>query len=383
MQCEISREILLKPLQLVAGAVDNKQTMAILSNLLLVVDDNKLALTGTDCEIEMHATIALTAASTNGSSTVPARKLVDICKTLPAGSNLKFKQEDNKIILKSGRSKFSLLSLPADDFPNLDSSEQIHSFKIAAKTLLDLLDRTKISIAQQDVRHFLNGMLFEVQSDLIRTVSTDGHRLSSTDAQISTNATTNYKIIVPRKGILELIRLLAEQSDNKEIEVVIKHNHLQIISADFSFTSKLIDGEFPDYERVIPRQGDKLAIINKNKLRESLNLACVLSTEKLKRVDLSFSNNGVQITAEGNQYPEGTLTINSNNTVQEESEEQLNIQYQGSDVAISFNAAYVLDILSVIKGDNVIFTMNQPESAVLIQDNKDLSASYVVMPITI
>jgi len=388
MQYEISREILLKPLQLVAGAVDNKQTLAILANLLLEIKNNKLSLTGTDCEIEMHAKVPLEEDTNivDGEVTVPARKLLDICKILPAGSQLKFKQDEDKILLKSGKSKFTLATMPSDEFPNLEHSSGIHSFMVSPKILLELIDGVKISVAQQDVRQYLNGMLLEVRSNLIRTVSTDGHRLSSCEVSIDTGIEKSdisnlensdafaedlkslvHQVIVPRKGILELTRLLAEQ--HEDITVTIESNHLKIASSDFSFTSKLIDGSFPDYERAIPRDGNKVAIIDKTMLREALSRASVLSTEKVRKVSLAFDSNVLKISA-----------INSS---QEQVEEEIEVVYQDEPYEINLNAVYLIDVAGVIKGKNIIVKASSPENAILIQEEQHANSNYVIMPITI
>jgi len=369
MQYEISREILLKPLQLVTGAVDNRQVMAILANLLLEVKNGKLALTGTDCEIEMHAKVALEEETTiiDGAITVPARKLLDVCKILPAGSNLKFKQDGDKVLLKAGKSKFTLTTLPADEFPNLEQSNSIHSFNVSPKILLDLIEGAKISVAQQDVRQYLNGMLFEVQANLIRTVSTDGHRLSMCDAHLATSTDVTHKIILPRKGVLELTRLLSEQQE--DVTFTIESNHLKVTSNDFTFTSKLIDGDFPDYERVIPHDCNKVAIIDKVILREALSRASVLSSEKVRKINLTFDAN--------------TLKISAKNTAQDQVEEEITVIYQDESYEISLNAVYVLDILGVIKGKNVAIKISSPEKAVLLQDADDVNSNYIVMPITI
>jgi len=368
MQCNVSREILLKPLQLVAGAVDSKQTLAILGNLLLQIENNKLNLTGTDTEIEMHTSVQLEAGSEDGSITVPARKLVDICKILPAGAQINLKQDDAKIMLTAGRSKFTLLTLPADDFPNITPSEYIHSFTVSAKTLLDLIERTKISMAQQDVRQYINGMLFEITPTSINAVSTDALRLSVCTAELETGINESYKVIVPRKGILELIRLLAEQQD--EVKINLEKNHIRIESGDFIFTSKLIDGEFPDYEKVLPQENNKKATINKNELREALNRANVLADDK-KSILLSFNKNGA-------------LKIQSSNRLhQEQSEEEINITYQEDDLELGFNSNFLLETLNVIKGDEVLFLMLDNDTAILIQDPANNEAKYVVMPLTL
>ena len=248
MKLTINREALLKPLQLVAGVVERRQTLPVLSNVLLVVEGDQLSLTGTDLEVELVGRVKLEQSAESGEITVPARKLMDICKSLPEDCDIELKVDDQKVILRSGRSRFTLSTLPANDFPNIEEEAGSFTFSIAQSRLRRLIDRTGFAMAQQDVRYYLNGMLLEVNNHMLRSVATDGHRLAmcSVDADISQD--NKHQVIVPRKGILELARLLTE--GDEAVNITVGGNHIRANTGDFTFTSKLVDGKFPDYERV-------------------------------------------------------------------------------------------------------------------------------------
>lgn len=255
MHFTIQRESLLKPLQLVAGVVERRQTLPVLSNVLIVINGQYLSLTGTDLEVELVAHVPLADPSmSEGEITVPAKKLMDICKSLPSESFINIKLDDNKLILKSGRSRFSLSTLPATDFPNVEEIQDPLNFYLPQGLLRRLIEQTSFAMAQQDVRYYLNGMLLEVQANRLRAVTTDGHRLAlcslTTEIKDSLNA---HQVIVPRKGILELVRLLNDQTS--EVKIILGQHHVRATVGDFTFTSKLVDGKFPDYERVVPQIG--------------------------------------------------------------------------------------------------------------------------------
>ncbi|MEG6654067.1 DNA polymerase III subunit beta, partial [Pseudomonas aeruginosa] len=245
MHFTIQREALLKPLQLVAGVVERRQTLPVLSNVLLVVEGQQLSLTGTDLEVELVGRVVLEDAAEPGEITVPARKLMDICKSLPNDVLIDIRVEEQKLLVKAGRSRFTLSTLPANDFPTVEEGPGSLNFSIAQSKLRRLIDRTSFAMAQQDVRYYLNGMLLEVNGGTLRSVATDGHRLAmcSLDAQIPSQ--DRHQVIVPRKGILELARLLTEQDG--EVGIVLGQHHIRATTGEFTFTSKLVDGKFPDY----------------------------------------------------------------------------------------------------------------------------------------
>ena len=363
MKFSVSREALLKPLQLVAGVVERRQTLPVLANVLLVLEDDKLSLTGTDLEVEIVARIQLAQPGDSGELTVPARKLVDICRSLPDDAELNFAEENQRVILKSGRSRFTLSTLPATDFPNVEQSEGDLQFTCEQQDIKRLIDRTSFAMAQQDVRYYLNGMLWEVQQGQLRAVATDGHRLAMCTRAVSVSTAETVQSILPRKGVMELSRLL-EGEDNAE--VVLGSNHIRVVTEEYTFTSKLVDGKFPDYERVLPKGGDKTVFGNRNDLRQAFGRTAILSNEKYRGVRLLLSD--------------GLLTIVANNPEQEEAEEQVVVDYTGDSLEIGFNVSYLQDVTGVLSSDTVKMTLADTNSSALLEEPDGGDSVYVVMP---
>lgn len=364
MNFSLNRELLLKPLLLVSGAVERKSTLPILGNILLDVSGDSLTLTATDLELEMVSYTQVDNHAEDGQITVPARKLLDICKSLPENSMLTFSSDNDVIRLSTGRSKYSLSTLPATDFPNIDEWKGDVEFKLLKSELLRLIESTHFSMANQDVRYYLNGMSIETENNEIRSVATDGHRLAICKIANDSLALPARQVIVPRKGILEIIRLLSPVDE--EIQVFLGSNHIRIIDQEFSFTSKLVDGRFPDYRRVLPRNGDKVLETDKDQLRQVLSRASILSNEKFKGVRLNFGQSELKITA--------------NNPEQEQAEEEIEINFPYEDLEIGFNVSYVLDVLNAIKDAEVKFTLADANSSVVIEGSNSGEALYVVMP---
>jgi DNA polymerase-3 subunit beta len=364
MRFVISREALIKPLQLVAGVVERRQTLPVLSNILLVAEGDQLSMTGTDLEVELVGRVVLEEPAEAGSVTVPARKLMDICKSLPDDSRIELKLDGQKMIIKSGRSRFTLSTLPAAEFPNVEDSPQTFDLTLSQGQLRNLIDQTGFSMAQQDVRYYLNGMLLEIMDNSLRTVATDGHRLATCVAGVETSQTQPQQIIVPRKGILELARLL--QNGEEPLKLVIGASHIRAHVGDFTFTSKLVDGKFPDYQRVIPRNGNKTVLGDRQELRKVFSRIAILSNEKYRGVRLSLTN--------------GFLQVMANNPEQEEAEETIAIDYQGEPLEIGFNVNYLLDVLSILNTDIVRFTLSDSNSSALVQGFDEDDSLYVVMP---
>ncbi len=364
MKFTINREALLKPLLLVAGVVERRQTLPVLSNVLLVVEGDTLSLTGTDLEVELVGRVHLDKPAENGAITVPARKLMDICKSLPEDSEITFQQEDQRVIFRSGRSRFTLSTLSANEFPNIEEESAAHSFSINQSRLRRLIDRTGFAMAQQDVRYYLNGMLLEVREHALRAVATDGHRLAMCTVEADISQQERHQVIVPRKGILELARLLTDGGE--VVHITLGANHIRAMTGDFIFTSKLVDGKFPDYERVLPRGGDKVVIGDRQIMRQALVRASILSNEKYRGIRLILAQNTVKIMA--------------NNPEQEEAEEEVTVNYEGNTLEIGFNVGYLLDVLSVIEGDAAKITLSDANSSALVEEPGDSDSVYVVMP---
>jgi DNA polymerase-3 subunit beta len=364
MKFSLNRELLLKPLLLVSGAVERKSTLPILGNILFKVSGQSLTLTATDLELEMVSYAVIDNQGVDGKVTIPARKLLDICKSLPENSELNFSVSDDTIKLSSGRSRYSLSTLPAIDFPNIEEWKGDVEFTLFKSELLRLIESTHFSMANQDVRYYLNGMSIESEGKEIRSVATDGHRLAICKISNESLSLPTRQVIVPRKGILEIIRLLSHVDE--EIQVFLGSNHIRIVDTEFSFTSKLVDGRFPDYRRVLPRNGDKVFETNKDQLKQVLSRASILSNEKFKGVRLNFTDVLLKITA--------------NNPEQEQAEEELEIDFPYEALEIGFNVSYVLDVLSAIKEERVKFTLADANSSVVIEGAISGEALYVVMP---
>lgn len=363
MKFTVEREHLLKPLQQVSGPLGGRPTLPILGNLLLQVADGTLSLTGTDLEMEMVARVALVQPHEPGATTVPARKFFDICRGLPEGAEIAVQLEGERMLVRSGRSRFSLSTLPAADFPNLDDWQSEVEFTLPQATMKRLIEATQFSMAHQDVRYYLNGMLFETEGEELRTVATDGHRLAVCSMPIG-QSLPSHSVIVPRKGVIELMRML-DGGDNP-LRVQIGSNNIRAHVGDFIFTSKLVDGRFPDYRRVLPKNPDKHLEAGCDLLKQAFARAAILSNEKFRGVRLYVSENQLKITA--------------NNPEQEEAEEILDVTYSGAEMEIGFNVSYVLDVLNALKCENVRMMLTDSVSSVQIEDAASQSAAYVVMP---
>lgn len=364
MQFFIDRDTLLKPLQMVSGAIERRHTLPILSNVLLDVSTDQLALTGTDLEIELVAAVPLTQVQSTGRVTIPAKKLLDICRSLPEGSPLHIAVQGDNCIVSTGKSKFTLATLSASDYPNLESWQGEVEFELSRAQLRKLLDDTAFSMANQDVRYYLNGLLFEVDNGTLRTVATDGHRLALSSMEMPVVAGQQKQVIIPRKGVLELMRLLA--SDDQVIRLAIGQNHIRLLDSQFSFSSKLIDGRFPDYRRVLPRNSSKQVTAHRSVLKDACVRASILSNEKYRGVRFTLSN--------------GELQIVANNPEHEQAEEVIEVEYQGDTLEIGFNVGYVLDVLNTLATDLVIMHLSDANSSSLVEGVGNQGALYVVMP---
>lgn len=365
MKFSVSREALLRPLQLVAGVVEKRQTLPALANVLVVLDGEKLSLTGTDLEVEIIGRVTLEKGGVDGEITVPAKKFLDICRSLPEGSVIEFLYQDQKVTVKSGRSRFTLSTLPASEFPAIELGENDLSFRCEQGEIKRLIDRTSFAMAQQDVRYYLNGMLWELHEDSLRVVATDGHRLAMCTRPVNIALAGDVKqAILPRKGVIELARLLSEP--DKSVEVIVGGNHIRAITESFVFTSKLVDGKFPDYERVLPRNGDKVVVGSREELRQAFARTSILSNEKYRGVRFVLT--------------EGLVTITANNPEQEEAEEQVMVDYAGSPIEVGFNVSYLQDVANVIGSESLRITLADSNSSALIEEPDNADSLYVVMP---
>ncbi len=364
MKFTINREDLLAPLSLVAGVVERRQTLPILANVLLQAEGDQLRLTGTDLEVELVGRAKLSDVAESGATTVPARKFLDICKSLPDYSVIEISHEGEQAIVRSSRSRFRLSTLPATDFPNVEDSPETFEIELPQLKLLELINKTSFAMAQQDVRYYLNGMLFEMSAGTLRTVATDGHRLATCMMPVMLPDDVSEQLILPRKGVVELARLMHD--NEAAVKLVVGKNHMRAFTQNFIFTSKLIDGKFPNYQRVMPQHGDKVAIIDRVGWRGVLQRASILSNEKYRGVRLTLSEGNVQVVA--------------NNLEQEEAKENLMVDYTGESIEIGFNAGYILDVLSVLTADDVRITLSDTSASALLSEGESDAAQYVIMP---
>lgn len=364
MKFTTNREALLRPLQLVTGVVERRQTLPVLANLLVVAEDGALALTGTDLEVELVAVERGVTIEDDGQATIPARKLADIWRSLPEGAEVTVQVDGDRAIVRSGRSRFTLATLPAADFPKVEGGPGDLEVELPQSDLRQLLDQVSFSMAQQDVRYFLNGMLLEVTRDHTRTVATDGHRLAMCTLPSGVAGTDRVQAIVPRKGVLELGRLLDDGDD-----AVVLHlgaNHLRVTLGAYTLTTKLVDGKFPDYEKVVPRRAERSMNGDRESLKQAFNRASILSNEKYR---------GVRLILEPEQ-----LTIQANNPEQEEAEEVVPVDYAGERMEIGFNVSYLQDVLNVLHDAQVSLSVADANSSALIEGAGDEQSVYVVMP---
>jgi DNA polymerase-3 subunit beta len=353
----------LQPLSQVIGVVERRQTLPVLANFLLSARAGELSVTGTDMEVELIATIEADVEQ-EGEITVPARKLLDIVRALPDGVAIGFVLEGDKAILSSGRSKFTLATLPATEFPATDQVETLENISMAEGGLKTLLDKTAFAMANQDVRYYLNGLLFEFRGGQLRTVATDGHRLAVCDLD-GVDVQQDRQIIVPRKGVLELGRMLADSDE--PVDFALGKNHVRLVKGKAVFTSKLIDGRFPDYEAVIPVGTDRKINIERDGFMRALQRAAILSNEKYRGVRLEASDNSMKIVAHNPQH--------------EEAVEVLEADLNFDQLAVGFNVTYLLEALTALEADDVTMELRDANSSCLISAQNGGPDRHVVMPL--
>lgn len=364
MHISLQRNDLIKPLTYVAGAVEKRQTLPILSFVLLKQKADEITLTGTDLEVEIVAKVKASQEAT-GELTLPARKLLDICRALPDGATLDIRKEGEKATVRSGKSRFSLLTLPADDFPDIQVAQWDQTASIEQSTFKNILVQTNFCMAQQDMRYFLNGLLFDIDNGRLRVVGTDGHRMALSESTLTISKKDEQRqAIVPRKGIHELMRLLEDSSEN--IEIKLSANHIQANTRTFTFISKLIDGKYPDYTKVIPALQSKHIKIERETLKEALGRAAILSNEKYRGVRFSISGK--------------SMKISTHNPEQEEAQEDVQIDYSGEPIEIGFNVSYVIEAISALQSKEIIIDLTDSNSSCTIHTSDSNSPMYVIMP---
>lgn len=366
MQMKINREILLKPLINVTGIVERRHTLPILSNLLIEAKDNTIQLTATDLEmqislkVESHIQEAL-------STTISAKKFLDICRSLPEAADIDMISNDSRMTVKAGKSRFNLQTLPAADYPlmsKVDSNAiQINISQLEFKRLLK---QVEFAMAQQDIRYYLNGLLLEVNENNLNLVGTDGHRLSFTSTTLN-QSYEKTEVILPRKTVIELIKLL--EDNDEEVIIEIATGQVNFTFGEINLISKVIDGKFPDYDRVIPVGHDNMFTANRIQVLTAMQRASILSNEKYRGIRMVLNNNN--------------LKLISTNTEQEEAEEELEIDYSQESLDIGFNVTYLIDVLNNTQQEMINFSFADANSSCLITIPEDDKYKYVVMPMRI
>lgn len=364
MKFSIEREVLLRPLQEVIGAVERKQTLPILGNVLIEASDSGLLLTASDSEIEVQSETEISVDSP-GATTVPARKLLDICRSLKDNSRMDIELSGEQVKVKSGRTRFSLATMPAGEFPKINQLQDAQTVELKQSVLAQAIKATSFSMAQQDVRFYLNGMLVEINQGRLCCVATDGHRLAYSECETDVEPEEPIRAILPRKSVNELTRLIGSAGE-ETLEISITKNHLQVALHETIMTTKLIDGRFPDYNRVIPIDVNKELLLNKESLRATLQRAAILSSEKYR---------GVRLAVE-----QGVLTVSSNNPDREEAIDELEIDYAGEGAEIGFNVTYLLDVLGAMDGENARILLKDSNSSALVMPEAEDNTKYVIMP---
>ena len=366
MNIQINRETLLKPLTSVTSIVEKRHTLPILSNLLLEVKQNKIHLTATDLEMQISLTVD-SATSGDFSTTLSAKKLLDICRSLPDNADINMNTTESRITLKAAKSRFNLQTLPAADYPVMTKTQGNTTLVVLAqRELKDLLKQVEFAMAQQDIRYYLNGLLFEIAANKLNIVGTDGHRLSFTSTELKQNY-EKQDVILPRKTVVELIKLLDDSDD--EVQIELASNQVNFSFANLKLISKVIDGKFPDYNRVIPVGHQNTFSVERLNVLLAMLRASILSNEKYRGIRMVLSNNN--------------LKLISTNSDQEEAEEELEINYSGDALDIGFNVTYLIDVLNNTNSDQANFSFADANSSCLITIPNNPNYKYVVMPMRI
>jgi DNA polymerase-3 subunit beta len=363
MKFKVQRDALLVPLLIVGNVVERRQTTPILANVLLRVKGNQLTLTGTDSEVQIIASAKVESIE-DGDITLPARKLIDLCKSLPDGAQLDITIDKEKAIIRSGRSRFTLATMPAMEFPEIDSITFKSQFELPQQNLKILIEQTQFAMAQQDVRYYLNGLMFDVTEGSVTTVATDGHRLACCTHTTKTNVSAPQQVIIPRKGIQELLRLLEPSKDL--VAINISQNHLQVKLKEVTFTTKLIDAKFPDYQQVIPKNANNEMRVTRVALLQAFTRVAILSNEKFRGMRFHLAKQ--------------LLKVSVHNPEQEEAEEEIEVNYSAAEFEIGFNISYFLDVLSIIKTEEVGIYFTDANSSCLLKGIGDDQCRYVIMP---
>lgn len=374
MKLMIDRNALLRTLSHAQSVVERRNTIPILNNVKLEVADGKLSLAATDMELGLQETTDADPASEAGSATAPAHTLHDIVRKLPEGSQVEIAldQDGERMVVRAGRSTFRLAVLPIADFPSLADGEMPIGFSMAARDLRTLIDRTRFAISTEETRYYLNGIYLHAADHegvrVLRAVATDGHRLARAEAPLPDGADSMPGVIVPRKAIAELRKLLDEAGD-KDVVVSLSETKIRFSMDNVVLTSKLIDGAFPDYERVIPSGNDKFVKLDRQAFKDAVDRVSTIATEKSRAVKLALQP--------------GVITVSATNAEAGAASEDIEADYTAEAMEIGFNSRYLLDIASQMEGDIAELSFADPAAPTILKDTADASALYVLMPMRV
>ena len=362
-----TRDQFLIPLQSVSGIVEKRHTLPILSNVLIEKTGEKLMLLATDIEMQIR-TSTVSEGTESVAVTVAARKLQDILRSLPESAEISLNLDERRLQLKAGKSRYNLQTLPAEDFPRMaESANQATTLKLSQKQFKRLLGLVQYAMAQQDIRYYLNGLLLVAQGNEIKLVATDGHRLAYASEELAEQQKERVEVILPRKTVLELSRQLAENDD--VLEIALSGSQARFSFGSIEFISKLIDGKFPDYERVIPQNQNKIILLDRALFQHSLQRAAILTNEKFRGVRLVLGS--------------GSLKILSTNAENEEAQEEIEVTYVGDELDVGFNVNYLLDVLNNVAAESIEIRLADSNSSALLMLPDNNRFKYVVMPMRI
>jgi len=365
MLFNINQQLLVAALQQTVGVIDRKQTHAILSNILLEANNNQITFTGTDLEIQLINRVQ-SITEKNGITTISARKFLDICRLLPEDSVINIELKNSHIYINAFRSNFRLSTLNASEYPEFSSTKFKHNISLESIKFKRLLKKTSFCMANQDVRYFLNGMMLNFSGDNLMAVASDGHRLAMYKETLIKPISEDIQVIIPRKGVIELIRVIDESFD-KLNRINISKNIIQVTSGQTIFSSKLIDGKFPVFNNILEQKIDKSIILKSHEIKASLSRVSVLSNESFRSITLKFSEN--------------ILLINTNNTENEEANEEIDILYKGDTFEVAFNAGYLVDAVNNIDSENVNIYFTENTNICIIEDENDKNMKFIIMPL--
>lgn len=363
----VNKQNVLNPLLTVAGAVDKKQSHPVLANILLTVNNNVLCLTGTDLEIEITAHVQCNHEG-SGITTVPAKKMFDIIRSLEDDAQITIAYKDNVVTIKQGRSQFKLATLSPDNYPNTEEEQSDWELSLLRSDLIQILHATQFAMSVQDVRVFLNGVLLEIDGQCITAVASDGHRMAVYRLPSPSVVSTPYRLLLPRKGVQEMVRLLNNIVD-EHVTIYTSKNHFKLFSSQYTFLSKLIEARYPPFIKAIPRDQDKLVIVDRDLLKRALSRIIILANEKSRAMILELESD--------------QLTLIANNQEQEQAIETLFATVLGEPLKIAINASYLLDVLNHLPEGVAHLSFTTAEGSILVESPHDPHYQYIIMPMTI